>query len=69
MPSRVRLVGNHPHRGAAGTVRDDLPRAMGMWVIELDDSHTERCYAGPEHLRPLPRDEDRSLPLTAKEGY
>jgi hypothetical protein len=34
--TRVRIVGDHPHRGASGTVRDDLPQAHGMWKVELD---------------------------------
>lgn len=58
-PARVRIVGDHPHRGEAGTVRDDLPTKMGMWRIDLDpNALTEACYAGPEHLRALSRDED-----------
>lgn len=60
---RVRIVGTHPHRGASGTVRDDLPMRMGMWQVDLDDSHdgAQACYAGAEHLRSLPRDEDRDV--------
>lgn len=53
---RVRLVGNHPHRGKTGTVQDDQPMKWGMWLIELDDGGG--CYAEPERLRPLPHDED-----------
>lgn len=58
--TRVRIVGDHPHRGMAGTVRDDLPMKFGMWRVDLDPgSHAEACFAGPENLRPLPTDEDR----------
>lgn len=58
--SRVRIVGNHPHRGETGTVRDDLPMKLGMWQVDLDPggSHAGGCFVGPENLRPLPRDED-----------
>jgi hypothetical protein len=55
---RVRIVGDHPHRGASGTVRDDLPMTLGMWQVDLDDSHTDACFAGHENLRSLPADED-----------
>lgn len=56
---RVRIVGDHPHRGASGTVRDDLPMKFGMWQVELDDSAlTSGCFAGPENLRSLPVSED-----------
>jgi len=56
---RVRIVGDHPHRGASGTVRDDLPMKFGMWLVDLDDRReVDGCYAGPEHLRSLPRSED-----------
>lgn len=56
--TRVRIVGDHPHRGASGTVRDDLPMVHGMWRVDLDNSHTDACYAGREQLRALPADED-----------
>jgi hypothetical protein len=56
---RVRIVGDHPHRGATGTVRDDLPMRFGMWHIDLDDhTYAEACFAGPRNLRTLPPDED-----------
>jgi hypothetical protein len=57
---RVRIVGDHPHRGESGTVRDDLPMKLGMWQVDLDDSHigATGCFAGPEHLRSLPARED-----------
>lgn len=56
---RVRIIGDHPHRGSSGTVRDELPMFQGMWYVDLDDSRlTDACYAGPENLRPLPADED-----------
>jgi hypothetical protein len=54
--TRVRIVGNHPHRGESGTVRDDLPMKMGMWQVDLDDG--SGCFAGPENLRSLSPDED-----------
>lgn len=56
--TRVRVIGDHPHRGASGTVRDDLPMLQGMWRVELDNSHTDACYAGAENLRVLPASED-----------
>lgn len=56
---RVRIVGDHPHRGESGSVCDDLPMRMGMWQIELDPGKgTDGCFAGPENLRPLPPEED-----------
>lgn len=59
---RVRIVGDHPHRGATGTRRDDLPLVQGMWKVDLDPSRTgvEECYAPAENLRVLPREEDPS---------
>jgi len=57
--TRVRIVGDHPHRGSSGTVRDDLPRVQGMWKIQLDDAPgVDACYAGPENLRALILDAD-----------
>lgn len=57
---RVRIVGDHPHRGEPGTVRDDKPMVAGMWEIELDSHNlgARGCYAAPEHLRPLSKEED-----------
>jgi hypothetical protein len=49
---RVLIVGDHPHRGEAGTIRDDLPTLHGMWLIDLDPK-AMTCYAGRAHLRPL----------------
>lgn len=58
--TRVRIIGDHPHKGAAGVVRDDLPMKFGMWQVDLDSgSYANGCYAGPENLRALPIDEDR----------
>lgn len=59
MPERVRIVGDHPHKGATGTVRDDLPMQFGMWQVDLDPGATvDGCYVGQAQLRPLPREED-----------
>lgn len=59
MTTRVRIVGDHPHRGETGTVRDELPMKLGMWLVDLDDTRTASgCYASRENLRPLPADED-----------
>lgn len=57
---RVRIVGDHPHRGASGTVRDDKPMRLGMWEVDLDsDKHgADGCYVEPENLRPLSPEED-----------
>lgn len=58
---RVRVVGDHPHRGESGTVRDDMPMRFGMWQVELDmpnSTMTEGCFVGPENLRALPAEED-----------
>lgn len=55
---RVRIVGDHPHRGASGTVRDELPMLEGMWRVDLDNSHTDSCYAAPKNIRALPASED-----------
>jgi hypothetical protein len=57
---RARIVGDHPHRGESGTVRDDLPMKLGMWRVELDAcAHgSEACFAGPESLRALSGSED-----------
>lgn len=58
--ARVRIVGDHPHRGASGTVRDDLPMRLGMWQVDLDPGNrgADGCFAGPENLRSLDPDED-----------
>jgi hypothetical protein len=60
--TRVRIVGDHPHRGESGTVRDDKPMRFGMWEIDLDPGPgiggASGCFSGPENLRPLPADED-----------
>jgi 4-hydroxy-L-threonine phosphate dehydrogenase PdxA len=60
MSARVRIVGDHPHRGESGTVRDEEPMRLGMWLIDLDGSSSgaSGCFAGPKNLRPLPADED-----------
>jgi hypothetical protein len=58
MTARVRIIGDHPHRGASGTVRDDLPMVQGMWRVDLDDSWTGGCFAAPENVRALPPEED-----------
>jgi hypothetical protein len=59
---RVRIVGDHPHRGKTGTVRDDLPMRLGMWQVELDPGPgiggPRGCFADPENLWPLARGED-----------
>jgi hypothetical protein len=55
---RVRIIGDHPHKGATGTVRDDLPMLHGMWKVELDNSHADACYAGRGNLIPLRPSED-----------
>ena len=57
---RVRIVGDHPHRGETGTVRDDKPMKMGMWEIDLDPESrgVNGCFAGPENLRSLDPSED-----------
>lgn len=56
---RIRIVGDHPHRGETGTVRDDLPMRMGMWQVDLDpNSSTAGCFAELLNLRPLDSDED-----------
>jgi hypothetical protein len=56
---RVRIVGDHPHRGHTGTVRDDLPTVADMWRVDLDPGAVaEGCYAGQPNLRPLPAQED-----------
>lgn len=56
--SRVRIIGDHPHRGESGTVRDDLPMRLGMWEVDLDGSYVGGCFAGQENLRPLRPEED-----------
>jgi hypothetical protein len=56
---RVRIVGDHPHRGASGTVRDDLPMRLGMWQVDLDDhALADGCFAAPENVRALRPEED-----------
>lgn len=56
----MKIVGDHPHRGESGTVRDDLPMKFGMWNVDLDNcAHgASGCFAGRENLRALPGDED-----------
>ena len=60
---RVRIVGDHPHRGESGTLTVDagLMRA-GMLPVKLDAcAHgTDACYVAPEHIRDLPADEDET---------
>ena len=46
--ARVRIVGDHPHRGESGTVRDDKPMRFGMWEVDLDPVPTERQVASPD---------------------
>lgn len=56
---RVRIVGDHPHRGASGTLRDDLPMKLGMWQCELDDTTlTSGCFVAEENVRLLRPEED-----------
>lgn len=58
---RVRLVGDHPHRGATGTlVGGSIPLAgVKMVEVRLDPgSMASACYAEPKHMRPLMPDED-----------
>lgn len=59
---RVRIVGDHPHRGATGTVRDDLPMKFDMWQVDLDPGpgvgFVSGCFAGQENLRSLDPMED-----------
>jgi hypothetical protein len=62
---RVRIVGNHPHKGETGTVNSThpphlssvLPGLRDMIRIDLDDSE-DGCYAKPIELRRLQQDED-----------
>jgi hypothetical protein len=60
---RVRIWGDHPHRGAAGTVKTparDLGLVGVMVEIDLDEdgSGIDGCFAAISELRPLPRSED-----------
>lgn len=56
---RVRIVGDHPHRGETGTVRDDLPMRMGMYEVDLDPGHgADACFADSANLRVLAPEED-----------
>jgi hypothetical protein len=57
-PERVRIVGDHPHRGATGTTNPDR-LVQGMVLIELDDKRLAgACFADPANLWPLLPDED-----------
>ncbi len=58
---RVRIVGNHPHKGETGSINPKGEATMfGMLLVDLDDCPhwVEACYASPENLRPLPASED-----------
>lgn len=56
---RIRIIGDHPHRGETGTVRDDLAQHFGMWQIDLDPGGTTNgCFADQANLRLLRVDED-----------
>ena len=70
MPKRVRIVGDHPHRGESGTVRDDKPMRLDMWQVDLDPGSTTRgCFAGAENLRPLsPEEDSRELSRSETSG-
>jgi len=57
---RVRIVGNHPHRGETGTVA--AQSVSGVVRVDLDQPSTaDACYATSRHLRSLPADEDAEL--------
>lgn len=61
---RVRIVGDHPHKGETGTVSSTEPPGMssvipslrGMIRVDLDDDQ-DGCYAGLLNLRRLPKNE------------
>lgn len=58
---RVKIIGDHPHRGAVGTlVAVKSVCGAPMAEIEFDQPHLgiEGCFADKENLRLLPRDED-----------
>lgn len=62
---RVKLVGDHPHRGNSGTISEDpkrLPGAGLMAKVKLDYVEgiggVDECYAAADQLRPLPKDEE-----------
>lgn len=63
--TRVRIVGDHPHKGKTGTVSSTEPPSMssvipslrGMIRVSLDDD-TDGCYAEWAELRRLPKSED-----------
>lgn len=64
MAERVKIVGDHPHRGSTGTVVPE--KAMSayslvgpMEYVSLDDSRlADACYVDRSQLRPLPKEED-----------
>lgn len=65
MSERVKVVGNHPHRGATGTVVQSGAIRMKdggdvMFRVALDqgDHSGQECFAEEEYLRDLPPEED-----------
>jgi hypothetical protein len=66
MARRVRIHGDHPHRGEAGTVVPGNEKRLGglvMFRVRGDDG-TE-FYVEKACMRHLPSDEDQSMPLSA----
>lgn len=56
---RVRIIGDHPHQGASGTITKDPHRIMGgatMVVVTLDhgDYPGHGCGVGAENIQWLP---------------
>ena len=58
MSYRVRIIGEHPHKGESGTVHGSP--VNGMIKVQLDHCPhgVEECYADASEVRPLPRAED-----------
>jgi hypothetical protein len=60
--NRVRIVGDHPHRGEAGTIDLGSIISVGgkdMAKVTLDQGNiAEACYVCASDVRLLPKDED-----------
>jgi hypothetical protein len=58
---RVRIVGDHPHRGESGTLTIDpaeLRQGCCRWNSTRVEHGADGCYVRPGDFRPLARSED-----------
>jgi hypothetical protein len=58
---RVKVVGDHPHKGQTATFTGERTIILGasLYKVALDDgSFTDSCYVDLAEIRSLPEDED-----------